>query len=71
MTDDQLYDLSAALRYSQSYLRKMSQWKNGKIDLTVEGCDPPYMMGDDELKREEERVTKLIVYVDSLLSCDS
>ena len=71
MTEDQLYDLSAALRHAQSYLRKMKQWKDGKIDLTVEGCDAPYMMGDEELLSEQERVWGLIEHVDSLLSCDS
>jgi hypothetical protein len=67
MTDDQLYDMAAAARYAQAYLRKMRQWKDGKIDLAVEGHEPPYMMGEDELSQEEARVARLIDEVDELL----
>ena len=66
--DDQLYDLSQSLKYATQYLRKMEQWKKGKIDLAVEGCDTPYMMGDEELTREKERVWAMLNHVDDLLS---
>ena len=68
MTDDQLYDVATAARYAQAYLRKMRQWKDGKVELAVEGCDPPYMMEDEELEREEAAVSRLISEVDNLLS---
>jgi hypothetical protein len=67
MTDNQLYDMAAAARYAQAYLRKMRQWKDGKIDLAVEGCEPPYMMKEEELSTEETRVARLIDEVDELL----
>lgn len=67
MTDDQLYDMADAARYAQAYLRKMRQWKDGKIDLTVKGCEPPYMMDEDQLSDAEERMARLIDEVDELL----
>ena len=71
MTEDQLYDLYHCLKYSTQYLRKMKQWKEGKIDLTVEGTNPPYMMSDEELEREEERAWAMLRWVDEQLDCDS
>ena len=69
--DDQLYDLYQSLKYATQYLRKMEQWKEGKIDMAVEGCDRPYMMSDEELTREKERVWAMLNHVDDLLCCDS
>ena len=31
------------------YLRKMRQWNEGKIDLTVPGADPPQRMTNQEI----------------------
>ena len=70
MTETQLYDLSDSLKYAMQYLRKMKQWKEGKINLAVEGCDPPYMMNDDELDCEDKKVMDLLNYVDGLLESD-
>jgi hypothetical protein len=49
----------------------MRQWKEGKINLAVEGCDPPYMMSDEELEREDKRAWALLQWVDEQLNCDS
>ena len=70
MTEEQLYDLSDSLKYAMQYLRKMKQWKEGKINMVVEDCDPPRMMGDDELDREDKKVMDLLNYVDGLLEGD-
>ena len=70
MTETQLYDLSDSLKYAMQYLRKMKQWKEGKINLAVKGCDPPRMMDDDELDREDKKITDLLNYVDGLLESD-
>ena len=67
LTEDQLYDLASTLRHANNYLNKMKQWKEGKIDLTVPGCDPPRMMSDDELANEYATVTDLISLVDGML----
>lgn len=66
-TDEQLYELSSTLRHANNYLNKMKQWKQGKIDLTVPGCDAPRMMSDDELSNEYATVTELIALVDGML----
>ena len=70
MTETQLYDLSDSLKYAMQYLRKMKQWKEGKINFAVEGCDAPRMMDDDELDREDKKVMDLLNYVDGLLESD-
>ena len=70
MTETQLYDLSDSLKYAMQYLRKMKQWKEGKINMAVEGCEPPRMMDDDELDREDKKVMDLLNYVDGLLEGD-
>ena len=67
MSEDQLYDLASSLRHANNYLNKMRQWKQGKIDLTVPGCDAPRMMSDDELANEYSTVTNLISLVDGML----
>jgi hypothetical protein len=67
MNEDQLYDLASTLRHANNYLNKMRQWKQGKIDLTVPGCDPPRMMSDDELANEYATCTELISLVDGML----
>ncbi len=68
ITDDQLWEIDNALRLAQAYLRKVRQWKEGKIELAVEGCDPPYRPSDDELKEETERLETLIKEMDALYS---
>ena len=52
LTDEQLIELESALKLSVCYLNKMKQWKQGKIELAVEGCDPPRVLGDDEIMNE-------------------
>ena len=52
LTDEQLIELESALKLSVCYLNKMKHWKEGKIDLQVEGCDPPRVMCDDEIMNE-------------------
>ena len=37
ITEDQLWEIDRAARYAQCYLRKLRQWKEGKIELAVEG----------------------------------
>ena len=66
ITDDQLYEIDNAIRYAQAYLRKIRQWKEGKIELAVEGCDSPYCPDDDELKSEMTRIQELISQMDAL-----
>ena len=43
------------------------QWKEGKIDLAVPGCDPPRMMSDDELINETATVADLHQMLDNML----
>ena len=66
ITEDQLYEIDNAIRYAQAYLRKIRQWKEGKIELAVEGCDSPYCPDDDELKSEMTRIQSLIAQVDAI-----
>ena len=66
ITEDQLWEIDNALRLAQAYLRKVRQWKEGKIELAVEGCDPPYCPDDEELKSETERLETLIKEMDAL-----
>lgn len=61
---DKYYDMATAAQYAMQYLRKMRQWKEGKIDLAVPGCDPPRMMSDEELAEQEKMVWKLIGCLD-------
>ena len=70
ITEDQLWEIDVAVRYAQAYLRKVRQWKDGKIELAVEGADPPYCPDDDELKSEVDRILKLKDEMDDLY-CDS
>lgn len=66
ITEDQLYEIDNAIRYAQAYLRKIRQWKEGKIELAVEGCDSPYCPDDDELKSEMTRIQSLIAQMDAI-----
>ena len=66
ITEDQLWEIDNALRLAQAYLRKVRQWKEGKIELAVEGCDPPYCPSDEELKSETVRLETLIQEMDAL-----
>jgi hypothetical protein len=68
MNDNQLYMAAKAARYAQAYLRKLKQWKDGKIELTVEGCDPPYCPSIDELEAEMADISQFIDDVDDLLN---
>lgn len=61
---DKVYEMATAAQYAMQYLRKMRQWKEGKIDLAVPGCDPPRMMSDEELAEQERMVNDLIAYLD-------
>ena len=38
-----------AAKLAICYLRKMRQWNEGKIDLTVPGTDPPCRMSNQEI----------------------
>ena len=64
MNQDKYYDMATAAQYAMQYLRKMRQWKEGKINLAVEGCDPPRMMSDEELAEQEKMVWDLIGCLD-------
>ena len=68
ITEDQAYDLSRSLRHAHNYLNKMRQWKAGKIELAVPGCDPPRVMSDDELANEYAIIADLMTYLDELIS---
>ena len=67
ITETDAYDLVDALKHATNYLNKMKQWKQGKIDLAVPGCDPPRMMSDDELTNETATVADLHQMLDSML----
>jgi hypothetical protein len=41
------------------YLRKMRQWNEGKIDLTVPGEDPPYRMDQTEIDEAMQQMIAL------------
>ena len=62
-----VYELIDACKHATNYLNKMKQWKQGKIDLAVPGCDPPRMMSDDELANETATVADLHQMLDSML----
>ena len=66
ITEDQLWEIDRAARYAQAYLRKLRQWKEGKIELAVEGCDPPYCPDNEELEAETKRIETLIEEMDAL-----
>ena len=67
ISESDVYDLIDALQHSYNYLNKMRQWKEGKIDLAVPGCDPPRMMSDDELINETATVADLHQMLDDML----
>jgi hypothetical protein len=71
ITEDQLWEIDVAVRYAQCYLRKLRQWKEGKIELAVEGCDPPHCPDDDVLKDEMDRMITLKNEMDDLYECDT
>ena len=62
-----VYELIDVCKHATNYLNKMKQWKQGKIDLAVPGCDPPRMMSDDELTNETATVADLHQMLDSML----
>ena len=66
LTEDQVYELETLLKHSQNYLNKMKQWKEGKIDLTVPGCDPPRVMSDDEVNNDKNLVSEWLMALDEL-----
>ena len=66
LSEDQLYAIGIASRQSICYLRKLRQWREGKIDLTIEGYDPPYMPSMDEIKEEMDMMCQLRDWVDDL-----
>ncbi len=67
ISETDAYELFNALKHANNYLNKMKQWKQGKIDLAVPGCDPPRMMSDDELLNETVAVADLHQMLDDLL----
>ena len=66
LSEDQVYELETLVKHAHNYLNKMRQWKEGKIDLTVPGCDPPRMMSDDELHNDLELVKEWLVTLSEL-----
>ena len=48
-----------AAGYAICYLRKMRQWNEGKIDLSIPGEDPPYRMSDEEINEAMELMCDL------------
>ena len=66
ITIDQLMEIDIAARYAQAYLRKIRQWKDGKIELAIEGQDPPYCPDDEELMEEIKRIKTLISQMDKI-----
>ena len=67
ISENDAYELVDALKHAHNYLNKMRQWKQGKIDLAVPGCDPPRMMSDDELMNETVTVAELHQMLDNML----
>ena len=66
--NDKLYELEHIAKWANCYLNKMTQWNQGKIDLAVPGCDPPYRMSDDELTEAYDMVTSMLLYINEC--CD-
>ena len=66
LSEDQVYELETLVKHAHNYLNKMKQWKDGKIDLTVPGCDPPRMMSDDELHNDLQLVKEWLVTLSEL-----
>lgn len=67
ISESDAHDLVDALKHAYNYLNKMRQWKQGKIDLAVPGCDAPRMMSDDELINETATVADLHQMLDDML----
>ena len=67
ISENDAYELIDVCKHATNYLNKMRQWKQGKIDLAVPGCDAPRMMSDDELLNETVAVAELHQMLDDML----
>lgn len=66
MNENQIYSASVASRYAICYLRKLRQWREGKIDLSIEGCDPPYMPTLEEIEEDMKLMCEFRDYIDDI-----
>lgn len=65
-TDDQIYAMGNAARYAICYLRKCRQVHEGKISMTVDGCDPPYLPDLESIAEDMESMCALRDWIDDM-----
>ena len=60
LSEKDLFLLLEAAKYGQAYARKLKQYAQGKINLAVEGTEPPYNPGVDGAQAIRDMVDYVI-----------